>query len=308
MIAPDKPFNAPLPLRRADGQRIPPLCGGEMIPLLPPAVYTSRRLDVEHGHRRPFVTLSRLRLRFARRPTCWATASTREPISGPGTAAIASVNSLAVADGFGRGLVTGGKAVVNSFVAVATLGYVPEAIPVTSEDRGNGYDTAALFGRIGWSAFFAAAGMGLADADVCLSNACFAAGTPLLTPDGAKPIEEFKVGDLVLSAPEDDPNGPVAARRVEKVFQRLARIVELRVGGQAIRTTHEHPFYVQGKGWTKAAALSAGDLLKSNEGHWVPVESLSDTNEDTTVYNLRIEEYHTYFVGCAEWGFSVCGA
>ena len=24
-----------------------------------------------------------------------------------------------------------------------------------------------------------------------------------------------------------------------------------------------------------------------------------------TVYNLRIEEYHTYFVGSAEWGFSV---
>ena len=24
-----------------------------------------------------------------------------------------------------------------------------------------------------------------------------------------------------------------------------------------------------------------------------------------TVYNLRIEEYHTYFVGCAEWGFSI---
>ena len=113
---------------------------------------------------------------------------------------------LAVADGFGRGLVTGGKAVVNSFVAVATLGYVPEAIAVTAEDRGNGYDTAALFGRIGWSAFFAAAGLGLADADVCLSNACFAAGTPLLTADGAKPIEQFKVGDMVLSAPEDDPN------------------------------------------------------------------------------------------------------
>jgi hypothetical protein len=212
---------------------------------------------------------------------------------------------IACTNGAVSGLRTGAKAVVNSFVSVASLGYVNEVIPVTAEDRANGYNTAVVFGRIGWTALFAAAGLGLADADVCLSNACFAAGTPLLTPDGAKPIEQFKVGDLVLSAPEDDPDGPVAPRRVEKVFQRLARIVELRVGGQTIRTTHEHPFYVQGKGWEKAAALSAGDLLKSRDGSWTAVESLNDTNQDTTVYNLRIEEYHTYFVGCAEWGFSI---
>ncbi len=32
-----------------------------------------------------------------------------------------------------------------------------------------------------------------------LFKACFVAGTPLLTPDGSKAIEGFKVGDLVLS-------------------------------------------------------------------------------------------------------------
>ena len=32
---------------------------------------------------------------------------------------------------------------------------------------------------------------------------------------------------------------------------------------------------------------------------------MTDTNDDVTVYNMRIEEYHTYFVGSAEWGFSV---
>ena len=135
--------------------------------------------------------------------------------------------------------------------------------------NGGMYGVANFFAHVGVYSGYAAIGLWLW-ASTSASTTVFAAGTPLLTPDGAKPIEEFKVGDLVLSAPEDDPNGPVAARRVEKVFQRLARIVELRVGGQAIRTTHEHPFYVQGKGWTKAAALSAGDLLKSNEGHWVP--------------------------------------
>ncbi|MFT3920945.1 MAG: Hint domain-containing protein [Myxococcales bacterium] len=32
--------------------------------------------------------------------------------------------------------------------------------------------------------------------------ACFAAGTPILTPEGSKAIEEIKVGDLVLSRDE----------------------------------------------------------------------------------------------------------
>jgi RHS repeat-associated protein len=138
-----------------------------------------------------------------------------------------------------------------------------------------------------------------------MRRTCFAVGTPLLTPDGAKPIEEFKVGDLLLSAPEDDPNGPVAPRRVEEIFRSLSRVVELGVGGQTIRTTHEHPFYVEGKGWTQACALSAGDLLRSHNGQHLPVESMADTDDDLTVYNMRIEEYHTYFVGCAEWGFDI---
>ena len=95
---------------------------------------------------------------------------------------------------------------------------------------------------------------------------CFAAGTPVLTPDGTKPIEQIKVGDLVLSAPEDDLDGPVQPRRVEEVFQRTSQIFEVRVAGQTIRTTHQHPFYVQDKGWTSAGSLTAGDLLRMRRG------------------------------------------
>src|SRR5262249_37572320 len=32
-----------------------------------------------------------------------------------------------------------------------------------------------------------------------LGQSCFTAGTPLLTPDGSKPIEQFREGDLILS-------------------------------------------------------------------------------------------------------------
>jgi hypothetical protein len=133
---------------------------------------------------------------------------------------------------------------------------------------------------------------------------CFGAGTPLLTPEGSKPIEQFRPGDLILSRDENDPAAPVEARVVEDVFVRTARILELRVGGQVIRTTAEHPFWVKDKGWTDAGLLETGDLLSSLEGHWFAVEAVCDTEGYETVYNIRVAEYHTYFVGCLEWGWN----
>jgi hypothetical protein len=35
------------------------------------------------------------------------------------------------------------------------------------------------------------------------------------------------------------------------------------------------------------------------------VEAVTDSGEVTTVYNVRIAEYHTYFVGSRDWAFSV---
>jgi hypothetical protein len=131
---------------------------------------------------------------------------------------------------------------------------------------------------------------------------CFAAGTPLLTPEGAKPIEQFRPGDLVLSRAEDVPDGPLEAMVVEEVFVRTGRILHLHAGGQVIRTTPEHPFWVEGQGWTRASELRLGDSLLSHDGQWVAVEEVYDTGEHEPVYNLRVAQHHTYFVGCAAWG------
>src|SRR5262249_33243874 len=130
-------------------------------------------------------------------------------------------------------------------------------------------------------------------------------GTPLLTPDGSKPIELFKVGDLVLSREEHNPDGPVVPKRVEEIFVRTGRILQLRLGGQVIQTTPEHPFFVKGEGWRDAGLLHVGDLLYSHDGKSVTLEELLDTGEYATVYNMRVADYHTYFVGILRWGFSV---
>jgi RHS repeat-associated protein len=143
------------------------------------------------------------------------------------------------------------------------------------------------------------------DAERDRRDACFAAGTRLLTPGGSKPIEQLQEGDLVLARGEDDPYGAVQAKPVEAVFVGEGYVLELRVSGQVIRTTSEHPFWVIGKGWLAASDLAEGDLLLTHEGKPVAVEQAAQTVEHVRVYNLRVAEHRTYFVGCDEWGFAV---
>ena len=77
------------------------------------------------------------------------------------------------------------------------------------------------------------------------------------------------------------------------------------MGEQVIRTTTEHPFLTQRKGWVPARELQPGDLLLSDQGQWVAMEKVRDSKKFIKLYNLRVAEYHTYFVGGEDWGFSV---
>ena len=132
----------------------------------------------------------------------------------------------------------------------------------------------------------------LSIADWLKINACFAAGTPLLTPTGPKNIEDFQVGDELLSRSEYASDGSLETKRVERVFVRFAAILNLHIGGEVIRTTHEHPFYAQGKGWVNAQDLQIGDQLLCADGRWLCVEDLLDTGEWEQVYNLTIADIH----------------
>ena len=85
------------------------------------------------------------------------------------------------------------------------------------------------------------------------------AGTPILTPDGSKPIQELKPGDLVLSKDQFDPDGDVEAKPVLQTFMPTAAVLNLHVEDRIIATTGEHPFYVKGKDWVEAHFLEKGD-------------------------------------------------
>jgi hypothetical protein len=80
----------------------------------------------------------------------------------------------------------------------------------------------------------------------------------------------------------------------------------LRVGGQLLRTTGEHPFWVENRGhWLMARELTVGDWLRTRDGSLVSVESVEDAGIIETVYNWRVADYHTYYVSGAEGGVSV---
>lgn len=137
------------------------------------------------------------------------------------------------------------------------------------------------------------------------AKACFVAGTPLLVPGGVKAIEQFRVGDLVLSRDEWDAGGAVSAKEVEAVFVTTALVYNLTAGGQTIGTTAEHPFWTERKGWKPANELVPGDVLLGHDGQRVEVQAVEATADVATVYNLRVADHHTYFVGRDEWGFSL---
>jgi hypothetical protein len=136
-------------------------------------------------------------------------------------------------------------------------------------------------------------------------QACFAAGTPILGEHGSKNIEDCLPGDQIWSRDESDPAAEPKLRQIEEVFVRQGFIWHVHVGGQVIRTTDEHPFWVENRGWAKACELQPGDMLVGMSGASRVVEEVFQTGEVETVYNFRVAEDHTYFVGHAGWGFEV---
>jgi RHS repeat-associated protein len=138
-----------------------------------------------------------------------------------------------------------------------------------------------------------------------LGGGCFAAGTRVLTPTGDKAIESLQRGDLVLAVPENNADWPVDAQVVEETFASRASLLHLHVAGHVIQTTSVHPFYVRNRGWVEAGSLRIGDELRGHDGRWLPMEELTDGELDVPVYNVRVAEYHTYFVGSRDGGWSV---
>ena len=119
--------------------------------------------------------------------------------------------------------------------------------------------------------------------------------------DGMKPIEEIRKGDWVWSvAPE---TGDPELKQVEDVFvNETDEIVHVRYGDTEIDATPTHPFYTPDRGWVSAVNLRAGDRLQLVNGEYVTVEQVQHEilESPVKVYNFRVADNHTYYVGSGD--------
>ncbi len=160
---------------------------------------------------------------------------------------------------------------------------------------------------------FASGGMAMSESAVglvaaeqgCLAAACFSGRMLIDVAGGKKRANVIRVGDLVASRSEFNPDGPVQYKEVQEVFVYAAEIVNLHVGGEIIETTARHPFYAVGRGWVEAGALEIDDLLITRDGQLLVVQGVAPSGTVAAVYNWRVQDYHTYFVGSEESRFSV---
>ena len=128
---------------------------------------------------------------------------------------------------------------------------------------------------------------------------CFVAGTIVATINGDRPIETIEAGDKVLAS--DPETGETAYKEVLKTYTYVKdTLVYVTVDGETIETTKEHPFWVEGQGWTKAKFLEAGDQLRDANGNAITIENVDivplPENQYTLVYNFEVADFHTYYV------------
>ncbi|RKZ75206.1 MAG: hypothetical protein DRR16_31495, partial [Candidatus Parabeggiatoa sp. nov. 3] len=131
----------------------------------------------------------------------------------------------------------------------------------------------------------------------CQGNS-FPAGTLVHTKEGLKPIEEIKIGDLVLSYNENTET--LSYQPVTDLIQgkRQYRLVEITLdSGKSIEATAKHPFYIKGHGWNPANSLKVGQVLELHNGTTVVVEEVLSHVRREIVYNFTVANTHNYFVG-----------
>lgn len=128
-------------------------------------------------------------------------------------------------------------------------------------------------------------------------NRCFVAGTQITLFDGSvKAIEDVAVGEKVLTYNEIlgvNEVGTVGDLKQHKVSE----VIRLTLDNEIIiTTTHEHPFFVEDKGWVKAGELEPLDVCKKADGSESLISTVELLQENHIVYNLlSISNNHNFY-------------
>lgn len=123
---------------------------------------------------------------------------------------------------------------------------------------------------------------------------CFAAGTLVWKQSGPTPIEQIRIGDMVLA--KHPATGELAYRPVlETTVSASAPVVRVKMPEEEFIATRGHRFWVEGTGWLMAKELPAKSSLHSLNGG-LAVEAVEPTDA-VDCYNLVVDDFHTFVVG-----------
>ena len=139
-----------------------------------------------------------------------------------------------------------------------------------------------------------------------LRGGCFWPDAPVTLNDGSvTPIKDVKPNQLILTY--DTEYMKLTINRVTSIsVYQVDYICEIDIGSQIIICTHNHPFWVPKKGWSAIhphpdsnfEILQSGDRLLGTglESREIKSISFRRLEESVNVYNLHVENTHTFFV------------
>ncbi len=128
------------------------------------------------------------------------------------------------------------------------------------------------------------------------TTSCFLAGTPIALSDGTeKPIEDIKVGDVVLSY--DERTKTNVPSKVEKTHHHpKEQSSSYLIINNRLRVTPNHPVLVNNK-WKRIDNANIGNILRLLNGNNLIITSIRIVYDKVPSYNLEIENTHTYYAG-----------
>lgn len=125
---------------------------------------------------------------------------------------------------------------------------------------------------------------------------CFLPGTKVETAEGSKNIETMSVGDRVKSFDGDDKVVNASVSDVMKFSRDY--YFELEAGDYQVKVTAEHPFYRGNGQFSEVKDLQIGDMvyiLKNQKLEEKTITKKTRIDEKTDVYNMTVDNTHTYF-------------
>jgi hypothetical protein len=147
--------------------------------------------------------------------------------------------------------------------------------------------------------------LGVADAVEWLSRrlddfCSFSEDTLVSTENGLEAISTLGISDYVLAY--DETSGSIGYYPVVGVWaHKDPVVVRLTIDGEVIETTPDHPFYVMDGKWKTADELKVDGKVRRADGSCGVIESVEFVEQPEWMYNLTVDQAHTYFVGKGRW-------